>query len=70
MRFTSNGKYKAYYFVVGTIGILCGYTLGEQVGTDYAIYKNEKSLEEYFKVDSNKQYIINKIKSAYRNETP
>ncbi len=70
MRFTSNGKYKAYYFVVGTIGILCGYTLGEQVGTDYAIYKNEKSLEEYFKVDSNKQYILNKIKSAYRNETP
>lgn len=65
-RFMSNGKSKFFFCVIGTIGILCGFTSGQQVGEGLATYQNDKALEEYFKDGSNRQTFQERANRIYR----
>lgn len=65
-KFISDGKSKFYYFVVGTVGILCGYTLGQYVGEDAATCKNEIALRKYFTVHSNRETFREWANRIYR----
>jgi len=64
-KFAGSGKTKAFVLIGGSIGILCGYTLGKQVGEALALYKNEKAIEAYFQVDSNKRSFKEKVERIY-----
>ncbi|MBO7074729.1 MAG: toll/interleukin-1 receptor domain-containing protein [Bacteroidales bacterium] len=43
-----NGKTKILYVVGGCVGFFCGYSVGNYVGTEYAILKNENDMKDYF----------------------
>ena len=59
-------KAKVFILIGGSIGILCGYTFGEQIGENYAKSKNEKAIQEYFKDDLTKQLFRDKIQLFYQ----
>ncbi len=59
---SGNGKSKVAVLVAGAIGIICGYTIGEQMGVSCALIKNEEALKDYLNKDSTKQMLREKIK--------
>lgn len=57
-----NAKAKVAVLVGGTIGILCGYSIGEYIGKGWAIKENEEAIEEYFKKSSTKEMFKEKMR--------
>ena len=55
------GRAKIVYIAVGTIGVVCGYTIGENIGKESAAYKNEHDLVNYFKKDGIREYFRKKL---------
>lgn len=55
------GRTKIVYIAVGTIGVVCGYTIGENIGKESATYKNEHDLVNYFKKDGIREYFRKKL---------
>ena len=55
------GRSKFVYIAVGSIGVICGYTIGENIGEQNAAYKNELDLINYFKKDGIKEYFRKKL---------
>lgn len=54
-------KARAIYLVAGSVGIICGYSLGENIGEEVANGRNEDALKEYFRNDSVRQMFIDKL---------
>lgn len=64
-----NGKTRIIYIVVGSIGILCGYSVGYNVGELIAHYKNAEDLKDYIKDNREvKQKMEGYLKRFYLNE--
>ena len=63
---SGNGRSKVLVFVAGSIGILCGYSIGKPVGMKYAMWQNEKALEEYLRQEKTRDFIISKIEDIYQ----
>ena len=55
------GPTKIVHIAAGTIGIVCGYTIGENIGKQSAAYKNEHDLVNYFKKDGIREYFRKKL---------
>lgn len=64
-RSIGNSKAKAAALVGGSIGIICGYSIGEPIGEGWAVKKNEDALEDYFKKKSTKDMIQQKLNDLY-----
>lgn len=60
-----NGKSKLAILIGGSIGILCGYSVGDYVGKDYALTKNDKDISDYIKDEQTKSSIRNYIEVYY-----
>ena len=61
-RHYGNGKQKMVVLIGGSIGVLCGYTIGEHIGRTLAIIENEKAVKKYVNKSSTKErfeYIMN-----------
>lgn len=65
-KYAGNGKAKAGVMIVGSIGILCGYSIGVPIGANYAQWQGEKSLEEYFKRESTREKIKAMLNELYQ----
>lgn len=51
---SGNGKVQGAVLIFGTIGVFCGYTVGEYIGKTMAVIKNEKEIEKYVNESSAK----------------
>lgn len=65
-KYSGNSKTKAGVIIAGSIGILCGYSIGEPIGENYALWINEKSLEEILCRESVKNTIKQELKEIYQ----
>ncbi len=63
-----NGKSKVVFLVASSIGILCGYSIGESIGLTCALNKNEDALKEYLSKDSTRKMMKRKVEE--RNAKP
>lgn len=61
-----NGKIKAGYLIAGSIGIICGYSIGKPIGKDYAIWKNERDLNNYFELPETKLMVKQKLSVIFQ----
>lgn len=61
-QYGGNGKSKIVFLVCGSIGILCGYTIGEDIGLNCALIKNEEAIKEYLIKDSTIKMLKEKMK--------
>ena len=61
-RYYGNGKSKFVLILGGSIGILCGYTIGKDIGMTMALNKNEDALKEYLGKDSTRRMLKEKLK--------
>ena len=59
-------KAKWVLLIGGGIGILCGYTLGEQYGVIVATKKNEDEIVDYFKKEEVKERFLKLIEEYYQ----
>lgn len=64
--FAGNGKAKAWVLIVGSVGILCGYSIGSPIGAKYAQWQGDKALEEYFKQEATKEKIRIMLNDLYQ----
>ena len=55
------GAAKVYYIAIGSVGVVCGYTIGENIGKESATYKNEHDLVNYFNKDGIREYFRKKL---------
>ncbi len=55
------GPAKVYYIAIGSVGVVCGYTIGENIGKESATYKNEHDLVNYFNKDGIREYFRKKL---------
>ncbi len=65
-KYSGNGKTKVGIIVAGSIGILCGYSIGEPIGENYALWESEKSLEEYFKRETTQKMVKQKLDAIFQ----
>lgn len=61
-----SGKSKIGYLIVGSIGILCGYSIGEQIGEDNAKWHNENDIRAYFERPTTKEIISKYLENIYQ----
>lgn len=61
-----NGKSKAVFLIVGSIGIICGYAIGEPLGKEYALYKNEKELQDFLMQDQTKTMVKQQLSMIFQ----
>ena len=61
-QYSGNGKSKFVFLVCGGIGILCGYTIGEDIGLNCALIRNEKAIKEYLSKDLTIKMLKEKMK--------
>lgn len=65
-KFAGNGRAKAGVLIVGSVGILCGYSIGNPIGEKFAQWQGEKALEEYFRQEVNKEKIRQMLNDLYQ----
>lgn len=65
-KYSGNGKIKVGILIVGSIGILCGYSIGEPIGSNYAQWQGERSLKEYFKRESTREKVRMMLNELYQ----
>ena len=65
-RYGGNGKGKAVLLVVGSVGILCGYSIGMPIGENYANYQNEKKLKEFLSREDTRKFIQQNLSEIYQ----
>ncbi len=63
---SGNSRSKIVVLVAGSVGILCGYSIGKPVGMRYAMWQNERALEEYLRQEKARDFIIRKIENIYQ----
>lgn len=62
---SGNSKAKFAYIVAGCVGFFCGYSIGNYVGVQYAILKNDRDMEDYFKQPSTRSTLKQLINDYY-----
>jgi hypothetical protein len=65
-KYSGNSRTKAAFIVAGSIGILCGYSIGKPIGENYALWRSERSLEEYFSRDAVQNKVKRELKEIYQ----
>ena len=65
-KIVGDGKTKAAMLIGGSIGILCGYSLGVPIGEDNAKWHNENDIKAYFDRPSTKELISQYIENIYK----
>lgn len=65
-RYIGNGKTKAGYILAGSVGIIFGYGIGKPLGKNYAISKNEDTIEEIFEDETTIKVMKQKLSLIYQ----
>lgn len=65
-KYAGNGKSKAAFLIAGSIGILCGYSIGVPIGEENAKWHNEKDIRAYFERPTTKERISKYIENIYQ----
>lgn len=60
-----NGKTKFAILVGGSIGILCGYSVGEYIGEQHARMRNDEDIRNYLREEQTRRSILNYMKIYY-----
>ena len=65
-KYAGNGKSKTAFLIAGSIGILCGYSIGVPIGEDNAKWHNEKDIRAYFERPATKERISQYLKNIHQ----
>lgn len=66
IKYAGNGKAKAGLLIVGSVGILCGYSIGNPIGAKLAQWEGEKALGKYFKQEATREKIRLMLNDLYQ----
>lgn len=62
-----NSKTRVAILIGGSIGILCGYSIGNYIGKDYALSKNDKDISKFIRQKEAKAKILQYINMYYND---